>query len=76
MNRTFMEISKILWAEYMKSCCWKGAYPGVDIGQQPDEVDEVDSDDVVGGVGVDKWKTDFDRSTPTTAIVMTNTPLQ
>ena len=38
----------------MKSCWWKGAYtPGVDIGQQPDEVDAVDDNDALQSHGVD-----------------------
>ena len=43
---------KILRAEYMESCSWKGAIPGVETPGIPDVVDVVDTGDVVEGVGV------------------------
>ena len=36
----------------MKSCWWKGVYPGGGAPAIPDEVDEVDADYVVEGYGV------------------------
>ena len=34
-----MEFSKYLRAEDMKSCCWKGAHPGVETPVIPDALD-------------------------------------
>jgi hypothetical protein len=44
----FIENSKILRAEYMKSCCCKGAHPGVEAPITPVEPDVLD-----GGGGVE-----------------------
>ena len=51
-----MEFSKILRAEYMKSCWWKMAYtPGIKTAYQPvllDVPDSLDAEEGVGGVGL------------------------
>ena len=47
----FIKFPKILRAEYMKSCCWKGAYPGVEAPITPDELDVLDGGDGVEGTG-------------------------
>jgi hypothetical protein len=48
-----MEVKKNIRAEYMKSCCWKGAYtPGQETQVTPDVVDAVDADYILQGLGV------------------------
>ena len=51
-----MEFSKILRADYIKFCVWKGVYTGVETPITPDEPDVLDTGDGVETVSANLLK--------------------